>query len=78
MATALDNAERETAEATTVMRSAATLLSRLKAKLDEAIASGDMTRVQAISDALDTEGDALAAAVAANTVAEDEPQDPNA
>lgn len=51
----------------TVADSAVTLLQELKAELDAAIASGDMTKVQAISDAIDANTNELSAAVTANT-----------
>jgi hypothetical protein len=65
----LDTLKTEVSETKTVMASAAALLSGLKAKLDEAIASGDPAALQALSDELNTETNALAAAVAANTPA---------
>lgn len=73
MANELDNLRQEVEENTSVQQSAITLLNTLKTKLDKAIASGDMTQVQALSDQLSGNTDALAAAVAANT-----PADPNA
>jgi hypothetical protein len=69
MATAKENLTREVAENKTVMGSAATLLGNLKQRLDDAIASGDPADLQALSDELDTNSNALAAAVAANTPA---------
>ena len=68
--TALENLTREVSEATTVQKAAAALLASLKARLDEAIATGDMTRVQALADELDASSNDLAAAVAANTPAD--------
>lgn len=67
MANELDNLETEVQENNDAVQSAITLLNGLKAALDAAIASGDMTRVQALSDTLSSQTDALAAAVTANT-----------
>jgi len=67
---ALENLGAEVAESKAVTESAIILLAGLKAKLDEAIASGNMSQVQALSDELSTSTDALAAAVSANTPAE--------
>jgi hypothetical protein len=69
----IDNLRTEVQENTNATQAAITLLNGLKQRLDEAIASGDMTQVQALSDELSGNTDALAAAVAANT-----PADPNA
>lgn len=68
--TAIDNMTAEVREARTVQDAAIALLQGLKSKLDEAIASGDMGRLQALSDELSANTDALAAAVAANTPAQ--------
>lgn len=70
---AIDDLSREVAENQDATQSAITLLGNLKTKLDEAIASGDMGQVQALSDTLSNQTDSLAAAVAQNT-----PADPNA
>lgn len=64
---AIDNVEAEVAEQKTVVESVVTLLNQLKTKLDEAIASGDMARVQAIADEIDANNKKLADAVVANT-----------
>jgi hypothetical protein len=68
---ALDTLTTEVSEATTVMQSAATLLTGLKTQLDEAIAKleqGDNGEaLNALSAQLDTESNSLAEAVAANT-----------
>lgn len=69
---AIDELQREVRENQDATQSAITLLGNLKTKLDEAIASGDMSKVQELSDTLSANTDALAAAVAANT-----PADPN-
>jgi hypothetical protein len=61
---------QEVAEIKTVAESAVALLNGLKAKLDEAIASGDPAQLTALSNELDAVGGSLAAAVAANTPAE--------
>jgi hypothetical protein len=50
-----------------VTSSAVTLLNELKTKLDEAIATGDLSAVKALSDQIGANTDALAAAVAMNT-----------
>lgn len=73
MATTLENLTQEVAENKDAVQSAITLLNDLKRRLDEAIASGDMAQVQALSDELSSNTDTLASAVAANT-----PADPNA
>lgn len=70
---ALDDLKAEVARSNTVAASAAALLAGLKSELDAAIASGDPAALQALSDSLKTEDDALVAAVTANT-----PVDPNA
>lgn len=67
MAGELDALRAEVANNTTVANSAVALLQGLKAALDAAIASGDMSQVQALSDQLGQNDTALAAAVAANT-----------
>lgn len=58
---------QEVAEIKGVAESAVALLNGLKAKLDEAIASGDPAALTALSNELDASSNALAAAVAANT-----------
>lgn len=65
----LDKLETDVAGITTVVGSAITLLQGLKAALDAAISSGDMSRVVAVNTALEAQTTALAAAVAANTPA---------
>jgi len=70
---ALDDLTREVAELTSTTDSAIALIEGLKTRLDDAIATGDMDEVQALSDSLSTQTDRLAAAVAANTPAETEP-----
>ena len=70
---AIDDLKREVTENQDAVQSAIVLLGNLKTKLDEAIASGDMSQVQALSDTLSSNTDLLAQAVAANT-----PADPNA
>ena len=52
---------------TTVVDSAEALLATLNQQLQEAIALGDMAKVQAIADSIDANRSELAAAVAANT-----------
>lgn len=73
---ALDDLTREVAELTSTTDSAIALIEGLKTRLDDAIATGDMGEVQALSDSLSTQTDRLAAAVAANTPAETEPAPP--
>ena len=63
----LDDLKAKVSANTTVIESAITLLQGLKAKLDEAIASGDPAALQALSDELGTEGTKLADAIVANT-----------
>lgn len=67
---AIDDLSREVEENTSATQSAITLLGNLKAKLDEAIASQDWSKVSELSATLSNNSDALAAAVAANTPAE--------
>lgn len=64
---ALDSLTAAVAKNDEVINSAVTLLQGLKAKLDEAIASGDPAKVQALSDSLGADTQQLADAVAANT-----------
>lgn len=64
---AIDDLTREVTESRTAVDSAVSLIEGLKARLDEAIASGDMAQVQTLSDELSNNTDRLAAAVAANT-----------
>jgi hypothetical protein len=72
MAGELDNLRAEVAENGSAIDSAITLLNGLKTRLDEAIASGNMAEVQALSNELSNKTDSLAAAVTANTPAEGE------
>lgn len=65
----LDLLVAKVAANTEVTGSAVTLLQELKAKLDAAIAAGDMTAVAALAEQLGANTDALAAAVSANTPA---------
>jgi len=58
---------------TDVIDSAIVLLQGLKTKLDEAIASGDPAKLQALADELGSADAKLAAAVVANTPAEPAP-----
>lgn len=69
MAGELDKLEADVAAEREVIGSAVALLNGLKAKLDEAIASGDMSRVVAVNAEIESQTQALAAAVAANTPA---------
>lgn len=69
MANELDNLKAAVAKDTEVDSSAITLLNGLKAQLDAAIASNDPAQLQALSDQLGTNAQALADAVTANTPA---------
>lgn len=69
MSAQMDALIAATSKNTTVIESAITLLTGLKAALDQAIASGDPAAIQAVADTLGSESDKLAAAVAANTPA---------
>lgn len=66
---AIDDLEAKVAAQETVEASAITLLQGLKTELDAALATGDTARLQALSAKIDTDTQALAAAVAANTPA---------
>lgn len=70
---AIDDLTREVAENKSAMDSAATLLANIKQKLDDAIAAGDMSKVQELSDQLSTNTDTLVAAVTKNTPVEGQP-----
>jgi hypothetical protein len=67
MAGELDSLQAEVTNNTNVTQSAITLLQGLKSQLDAAIASGDMSQVQALSDQLGQNDVNLAAAISANT-----------
>ena len=69
MSTQLDDLKAKVTANGTVIASAVTLIQGLKAQLDAAIASGDPTQLQALSDQLGQQDQALADAVAANTPA---------
>lgn len=68
----LDDLKTQVTDMAGVVNSVVTLLTGLHQKLEEALASGDPAKIQEISDALKSESDALAAAVAANPLP-DEP-----
>ena len=70
MANELLNLEAEVTETNEVMASAIVLIEGLAAKLDEA--GTDPVKLAALKDSLDANSTALASAVAANTIAEDE------
>jgi hypothetical protein len=74
MSMELDTLISRVAEIETVGDSAIALLNDLKLKLDEALASGNTAELQALSDRLGAQTAELAAAITANTVAEDEEQ----
>jgi len=67
----LTKLEQEVSENKTVMQSAVTLLQGLKQKLDEA--GTDAVKLKQLSDELDSNTNALAEAVSANTPAEGQP-----
>lgn len=67
----LSKLEQEVSENKTVMQSAVTLLQGLKQKLDEA--GTDAVKLKELSDELDSNTNALAEAVSANTPAEGQP-----
>ena len=67
MAGELEVLKEAVASNTTVIGSAIVLLQGLKQKLDEAIASGDPAALQALSDELGAQDQALADAIKANT-----------
>jgi hypothetical protein len=69
MAGELDAMEAMVRHNSDVTDSAMTLLVELKMKLDEAIASGDMARVAALTAELGAKTQALADAIVANTPA---------
>lgn len=67
MAGELDALEAQVAAENTVIDSAITLLSELAQLLHDAIASGDMSRVAAVTAQIEAKKQALADAVVANT-----------
>jgi len=67
MSQQLDSLIAQVAATKTIEESAIALLVGLKAKLDDAIASGDPAQLQALSDALAADNAALADAITANT-----------
>lgn len=67
MASALDQLELDVAAEGTVIDSAVVLLNGLKAALDAAIASGDMSKVVAVNAELEAKTKELSDAVVANT-----------
>ena len=69
MSSAIEDLTAQVAADTEVVASATKLLNGLKAELDAAIASGDPTKLAALSAQLGANNAALAAAVAANTPA---------
>lgn len=66
---ALDNLEAQVAPLDDAVASASALLDLIHDDLQEALASGDPGRVQAVADRIAADRDALAAAVARNTPA---------
>jgi len=69
MAGELDQLEADVTGISNAVDASIALMQGLKAKLDEAIASGDMSRVVAVNAELEAKTQALAAAVVANTPA---------
>jgi len=69
MANEMANLTAAVARNTAVTASALALIAGIKAQLDAAIAAEDPAALQALSDSLGKDDDALAAAVAANTPA---------
>lgn len=63
----LDDVKNKVTEMASVVDSAEALLADLHQRLIDAIALGDMAKVQEIADAIDAQKTELAAAVAANT-----------
>jgi hypothetical protein len=74
MANEIATLEAEVAEMKTVQQSAVTLLQGLKQRLDEA--GTDAVKLAALSADIDSSTNSLAAAVTANTPAENEPTTP--
>lgn len=71
---AIDNLETEVSQNSDVVASAVALLTSISAEL--AAAKNDPVKIQALADKLDQNTNALAAAVAANTIAAPEPEVP--
>lgn len=76
MAQELDTLKTQVQRTTDAEDAAVVLLQGLKAQLDAAIASGDPTQLQALSDNLGRHTDSLAAAVVQNTPANPTPPAP--
>lgn len=74
MANEIATLEAEVAEMKTVQQSAVTLLQGLKQRLDEA--GTDAVKLAALSADIDSSTNSLAAAVTANTPAENQPPTP--
>lgn len=70
---ALDDLEAKVAAQETVQQSAITLLNEISAELKDALATGDTARIEALSAKIDSDTQALAAAVTANTPAAPNP-----
>jgi esterase/lipase len=66
--------ESEVAENTTVIQSAIALIKGIAQQISDA--KGDQAKIDALSDKLNSDADALAAAVAANTPTVDQPEAP--
>lgn len=75
MTTALEDLQREVEEATAVSQSAVTLIGGLAQQIRDL--KDDPAKLEELANKLDASSNALAAAVAANTVAEDEPDEPD-
>jgi len=78
MSTEMDDLEREVQESTAVQESAISLITGLAQQIRDL--KDEPAKLEELANKLDTSSAALAAAVAANTVAEDEPpvEDPPA
>lgn len=74
MADVLDEITTEVSEAATVMASAIVLIKSIKTKLDEA--GTNPAKLKALSTSLDTNANALAAAITENTPSEEPPVEP--
>jgi chromosome segregation ATPase len=72
----LDDLKTAVGRNTSVIGSAMTLLQGLKSRLDDALANNNTADLQALSQELGTQDQALADAIAANTPAESQPATP--
>lgn len=70
----MERLSTEVAEATTVMQSAATLIEGISQQIKDA--AGDKAKLTELTNTLDSEANTLAAKVAENTPAAEEPKEP--